>query len=757
MVQRFSGRSKNYQLIIRRAWLVFCSGLLLFSFYVWSVSTNLFDLFGKMPSLRLLENPRNDLASEVYSADGVLLGKYFTENRSPVDFGEISPHVINALLAAEDIRFERHSGIDFKGTFAIPVYLLIGEKRGSSTISQQLAKNLYNIRSTENTGPISGILIDKTKEWLTAIKIEGSYTKQEIITMYLNTVYFGSFTYGIKSAARSFLKKEPHQLEPYDAALLVGMLNNPAHYSPVRHPERARWKRNSVLRKMRDHHFIGDEACKKFSSLPLGLKFSPENASRGLATYLRGYIEPELVRWANKNNFDLYTDGLKIRTTIDSRLQRHGEEVVAAQMAAQQEKFVAHLGGQTPWVSTEGLPRKDYIRDAALRSARFRQLKEQYGDEEDSIWTVMKTPVPMRVFSWSGEMDTLLSPLDSIRYYKQFLHTGLLSMDPVSGTVKAWVGGINHQYFKYDHVKQGRRQPGSAFKPIVYAVAVEKMGYTPCTQELDAPISIGDWTARNYSRSYTNEPVILRQAMGQSLNTVPARITQKIGVSTIIDYARRLGITSPLRRYPAICLGTEALSVYELLGAYSTFANGGVWALPRIITRIEDRYGNVLQEFTTQRREVMNPEHAYLMTDLLQSGLQARGSAQALLQYSFTRGNGVGAKTGTTQNYSDGWCVILTQKLATAVWFGGDDMRIHYRDANGTGSRTALPIAGEFMERAFADPVVDLIKAPFRAPGNLSVNLDCNFNQQTVHQADSTYYVPPRADSLKDVGFRQEF
>lgn len=757
MVQVFSGRNHNYQRGIRWAWLIFGSGLLVFIFYVWSVSTNLFGLFGELPSLRLLENPRNDLASEVYSADGVLLGKYFTENRSPVEFNQISPHLINALLAAEDIRFERHSGIDFKGTFAIPVYLLIGEKRGSSTISQQLAKNLYNIRSKENTGPVSGILIDKTKEWLTAIKIESSYTKQEIITMYLNTVYFGSFTYGIKSAARTFLKKEPYQLEPHDAALLVGMLNNPAHYSPVRHPDRARWKRNSVLRKMQDHKFIREEECKRLASLPLGLKFSPENSNIGLATYLRGYLELELLRWAEKNNFDLYTDGLKIRTTIDSRLQRHGEEVVALQMAAQQEKFLSHLGEQLPWVSTAGLPQKDYIREVASRSRRFRQLKEFYGNDADSAWAVMETPVPMRIFSWAGEIDTLLSPLDSIRHYKQFLHTGLLAMDPVSGMVKAWVGGINYKHFKYDHVRQGRRQPGSAFKPIVYAVAVEKLGYTPCTRELDAPVSIDGWTARNYSRSYTNEPVSLRQALGQSLNTVPARITQKIGVPAIIDYARRLGITSPLREYPAISLGTEALSVSELLGAYSTFANGGVWTQPQVLTRIEDRYGNVLQEFPVQRREVMNQEHAYLMTDLLQSGLQNRGSAQALLQYTFTRGNAVGAKTGTTQNYSDGWCVILTQALATAVWFGGDDMRIHYRDANGTGSRTALPIAGEFMERAFADPVADLNKVPFRRPRTLSVNLDCTQEGQTVQRADSTYYVPPKADSLKDVSFTQDF
>ncbi len=748
-------RRNKYLRLIKWLWVTFGLSLALFVGYVWAVSVNLLGLFGQMPSFRLLENPRNDLASEVYAADGVLLGKYFSENRSPVEFNQISPHVIHALLAAEDTRFERHSGVDFKGTLAIPLYLLIGERRGSSTISQQLAKNLYDIRQTENQGPVSGIVVDKTKEWLTAIKIERSYTKREIITMYLNTVYFGSYTYGIKAAARTFFRKEPYRLDPAEAALLVGMLNNPAHYSPVNHPERARWKRNGVLQKMLKHKYLTPDAYRQLAGLPLGLRFTPDNPNRGLATYLRGYLEGELLRWAKQNNFDLYTDGLRIRTTLDSRLQRHAERVVAAQMAAQQAKFEAHLGGQPPWT---GVKDADYLGSVVVRSARYRALKAQYGDNQDSIWIMLRKRVPMRVFSWDGEKDTIMSPLDSIRYYKRFLHAGLLAMDPVSGEVKAWVGGINYKHFKYDHVRQGRRQPGSAFKPIVYAAAIANMGYTPCTEELDAPITIGGWTARNYSRAYSNEPVTLRQALGQSLNTVPARILQKLGVPAVLDYARRLGITGKLRAYPAICLGTEAVSVYDLLGAYGTFANGGVWNLPQYVTRIEDRYGNVLHQFTPRRHEAMNAEHAYLMTHLLQSGLGDRGSAQALAGYAMTRNNEVGAKTGTTQNYADGWCVVLTQELATAVWFGGDDMRVHFRDANGTGSRTALPIAGEFMDRAFADPAAGLKKGPFRKPRTLSVDLDCNRNPFLAARSDSTLYVPPpKNDSLVNAGFVEEF
>ncbi|HEX8529068.1 MAG TPA: penicillin-binding transpeptidase domain-containing protein, partial [Cytophagales bacterium] len=528
-----------------------------------------------------------------------------------------------------------------------------------------------------------------------------------------------------------------------------------AHYSPVNHPQRARWKRNAVLDKMVKHKFLTAGAYARLVEQPLGLRFTPDNPNRGLATYLRGYLEGELLRWARQNNFDLYTDGLRIRTTLDARLQRHAERVVAEQMAAQQAKFEAHLGGQTPWVNAPG---GDYLRSVVRRSARYRQLKAQYGDDEDSIWLVLRRRVPMRVFAWDGEKDTLMSPLDSVRYYKRFLHAGLLAMDPVSGEVRAWVGGINYKHFKYDHVRQGRRQPGSAFKPIVYAAAIANMGYTPCTEELDAPITINGWTARNYSRAYTNEPVTLRQALGQSLNTVPARITQKLGVPAVIDYARRLGITGKLRPYPALCLGTEAVSVYELLGAYATFANGGVWTLPRYVTRIEDRYGNVLHQFTPRRQEAMNAEHAYLMTNLLQSGLGERGSAQALGQYAMTRNNEVGAKTGTTQNYADGWCVVLTQELATAVWFGGDDMRVHYRDGNGTGSRTALPIAGEFMDRAFADPAAGLKKGSFRRPRTLSVDLDCNRNPVLAARNDSTLYVPPaKNDSLLNAGFVEEF
>lgn len=753
----------KYYRLIRRIWIGFLTLWLTFALYLLAVSVDLLGLFGPMPGFRLLDNPRNDLASEVYSADGVLLGKYFTENRSPVEYEALPEALVQALIATEDVRFAKHSGVDLKGTFAILWYYVQGDRRGSSTISQQLAKNLYQLREVENRGllhnvPLLNMFIIKTKEWITAVNLERNYTKAEIIKLYLNTVEFGSHAYGIDVAAQTFFGKEPRELNVQESALLVGLLKSPSIYSPVRHPKQALARRNVVLDQMQKYGYLSATTCLALQQTILGLHYQVQNQHTGLAAYFRSYLSRELLAWAKQRDIDLYADGLKIYTTIDSRLQQLAEQAVAGHMSTVQAQFFRHWQGRNPWVDAAGQKMKDYVDRAIRRSPRYRALVAQYGGNEDSIRIVLHTRIPMRVFSWAGEKDTLMSPVDSVRYYKHFLQTGFMAMEPNSGHVKAWVGGIDHTYFQYDHVRQGRRQPGSAFKPFIYAAAMDIFGYVPCDRFFDiAPAfpEYGGWVARNYSRTYSDTMITLRTALAQSKNTIPAYLIKQMGAQTVVDYAKKLGITSLMRPLPSICLGTEPVSVYDLTGAYSTFANGGVWTKPFYLTRIEDKNGNLLQTFSPVTREVMHDEKAYLMLHVLQGAVrEPGGSARGLYRYNVVQTNDVGAKTGTSQNYADGWFVGVTQGLVGSVWVGGDDMNIRFRDANGLGSRTALPIWGRFMDSVYADTTLGIKKLPFIRPRKLSVTLDCQQYQKAILVSDSTrQYIPPRADSLKNEGF----
>ncbi len=741
-----------------RIWLFFIFSTVFFLLYVWSVSIDLFGLFGPMPPFKEIENPRSNVASMVYSMDGAMLGSYYRdENRNPIEYEQIPLNLINALISTEDIRFQSHSGIDFVGTTAVFPYLLIGKRRGSSTITQQLAKNLFDIRAEEMKGPVDNIGVIKTKEWLTAIQLERRYTKQEILTMYLNTVNFGSRTFGVESAARTFFRTNSAKLTIPQAALFVGILNNPSIYNPVRYPERALAKRNFVLSKMAEHGYITEAQQAKFAAEPLRIRYHPENATRGLATYFRAHLEKELRKIVQKHGLSLYTDGLKIYTTIDSRVQQYAEEAMAEQMKKQQAKFAQYWKSRNPWVDPMGREVKDYVKNVATRMPRFKELMKHYNGNEDSVWIDFRKRIPMTVFSWNGPKDTVMSSLDSIAYHKKFLHTGLMAMDPNNGQVKAWVGGIDFRYFQYDHIRQGKRQPGSTFKAILYAAAIDNAGYKPCDRELDHTLTIDGWTAENYSRTFSDSLVTLREALARSLNTIPARLTQKLGPPMIIEYAKRLGINSPLKPYPAICLGTESVSMYELLGAYSTFASGGVWYEPNYLIRIEDRNGNVLEEFTPKSQEVLGEETAYLMTYMLRGGVEEKGgSAVGLHQYNCSKDNEIGAKTGTTQNYADGWFVGITQDLTAAVWFGGDDMNIHFRDGSGAGSKTSLPIWGTFMDKVYADPSTGITKKPFRKPAVLSTTLDCQEYMKNQHPGDSTQMyptVPITPDSLENPTF----
>jgi penicillin-binding protein 1A len=511
---------------------------------------------------------------------------------------------------------------------------------------------------------------------------------------------------------------------------------------------------------------LSEEEFGKLSQIPIAkmvANYEVENHNKGMATYFRSYIQRELYQWCKEHNVNLDRDGLRIYTTIDSRMQRYAEEAVVEHMSDVQKRFNAYWKGRNPWRDEFNKEIPNFIENVARRTHRFRSLKERYGDDEDSIWIVMKKPVQMRVFTWKGEKDTIMSPMDSIRYYKRFLHTGLMAMNPENGEIKAWVGGIDFKYFQYDHVKQGRRQPGSSFKPIIYTAAIDN-GFSPCFQVIDAPVTFTRdengkaYTPQNSDGPPSGEMMTLRRAIGRSVNTVSAHLVKTLGPTKVVDYARRLGITSPLEAVPSIALGTPDVSMYELLGVYSTFVNRGVWTEPKYITRIEDRQGNVLWQQPTKTAEALNEETAYMMVHMLKGPIEEPGgTARGLYRYKFTfkANTEVGGKTGTTQNNSDGWFVGITPKLVAGVWVGGDDRSIHFRGKDGEGGRIALPEFGLFMDKVFADSELapEYKNTKFKRPKNLSVSLDCNAYQEAIPvSSDSTYVAPSVDDSLKNAG-----
>ncbi|WP_192822902.1 penicillin-binding protein 1A [Rufibacter sp. LB8] len=744
-----SSPETKFRKIISGLWLFFAGGFVFFLLYVFAVSINFLNLFGDLPDLKTLENPKSELASEVYSEDGQLLGKYFRENRSPVTYEQLPQHLVDALVATEDIRFEDHSGIDFKGTLAVPYYKLTGKQdRGSSTLTQQLARNLFRTRDDLNNGLLSGVpglrmLIIKTKEWIMSIKLERSYTKKEILLMYLNTVDFGSNAFGIKVASKTFFNKEPEQLSLPEAATLVGVLKGPSFYSPVTRPERSMNRRNTVLDQMRKYQYIDDATYTAASAKPIVLDFNVENQNKGLAPYFRTEIGKSLSKWAKENGYDLYADGLKIYTTIDSRMQKHAEQAVEQHMKVMQKEFFKQWKGRNPWTYDDGREMKNFITDKIKQTARYKSLVEQYGSNEDSIQYHLKTKIPMRVFSWGGERDTLMSPLDSLKYYKHYLHAGFMAMDPLTGKVKAWVGGTNYKYFKYDHVKQGARQPGSVFKPFVYTAAIEA-GYSPCYEVVDAPVTIINsdgvpYTPKNSDGKYSGRRHTLREALALSVNTITTFLMKKLGPEAVVQTAQRLGITTKLDPVAALALGSSDVTLYDMVGAYGTFVNKGTWTEPQYLMRIEDKNGTVLQDFAPKTVEVLSEETAYTMVHMLQASADIRGgTAYYGLRHRYGLKNEIGAKTGTTSNYSDAWFMGITPDLAAGVWVGGEDRSVHFRSAAyGQGNKLAMPIYAIFMKKVYADKALNVSKAPFPKPTTpMSVNLNCN-GSNTPTVADS--------------------
>jgi penicillin-binding protein 1A len=733
-------KSNTIKKIVWGSWIAFLSLLLLIVTFVYMVSIDSFGWFGPMVDVHTLENPKQEYASELYTEDLATIGKFFHENRTPVRYEDIAPDMIHALVATEDVRFENHSGVDLQGTFAIALYSLRGIKRGSSTLSQQLAKNLFDTRSSQYEGALAKksdkikMLINKTKEWMVAIALEKYYTKKEIMTMYLNTVHFGSGAYGVKVASKTFFNTTPDKLKLHEAAMLVGVLKGPSVFNPVFNPDTALSRRNTVLEQMQKYKYIGATRCRSTKAIPLSLQYEVENHNTGLATYFRSQITPYLLHWCEEKGLDLYADGLKIYTTIDLRMQQHAEAAVGEHMKTLQQKFFAYWKNQTPWRDENMKEIPNFIENAAKKSARYKQLKLAYGEEESAILRQMNRKIPMRIFSWNGNRDTLLSPMDSIRYYKKFLQAGFMAMDPLNGHIKAWVGGINHRHFKYDHVKQGKRQPGSTFKPFVYAAAIDIGNYSPCYEIADLPVTFETadgktWQPENSNDVYSGKYYTLRQAMANSINSIAAHLVKQFGPETIAQYAKRMGVQSPMQAVPSIYLGVFDASVYEMVGAYSTFVNQGLWTEPFYILRIEDRDGNVLQNFIPKKVEALDAESAYLMTYLLRGATEEEGGTALGLSKWGLLGTGgeMGGKTGTTQHHADGWFMGITPHLVAGAWVGGDDRSIHFRTIEeGQGARMAMPIWGLFMSKVFADPKTGLKQEKFPRPEKpLSVEIDC--------------------------------
>jgi len=749
---------------IKYLWIAFGAMVFGFILFVWMVSVNFLGLFGPLPDFKALENPESEVASELYSSDGLLLETYARENRSPVSFNELSPNLVNALISTEDVRFEDHSGIDMTAMVRVFVKsILLGQDAGGgSTLSQQTAKNLFKTRTDANQGFLSSIpglrmLIIKTKEWIVATQLEKAYTKNEILTMYLNTSEFGSNAYGIKTAARTFFNKTPAELDVQESAVLVGLFKAPTYYSPVFNPENSLRRRNTVLYQMVKNDHLTQNEFDSISNMPIELDYRVQNQNQGLATYFREVVKADLLRWTKENiksdgtSYDLFGDGLKIYVTIDSRMQKYAEEAVAEQMAALQQKFYKEMGSRDPWIDSENRVIPNFIENAVKRTEAYRLLKLRYKDNEDSINIKLNEKKKMRVFSWDGEIDTLMSTMDSLKYYKKFLQTGFVSMDPHTGHIKAWVGGIDHKYFKFDHVKQGKRQPGSTFKPFVYAAAIEN-GYSPCYSVIDQPVEVyipgqPAWSPSNADGKFTYERMTIRKAMAKSVNSVTAYMMKKLSPKIVIETARRLGVTSDLEEVPALALGVNDVSVFEMVGAFGTFVNQGEHTTPFYIDRIEDKNGNVIHQFTPKKRPAMSEEHAYLMTYMLRGGFEEESGTSQGVPWSLREGNELGGKTGTTQNASDGWYIGISKDLVTGVWTGGDDRAIHFRSwYDGQGGRTARPIWVKYMEKVYADKDLGYTKGPFPRPERpLSIEINCD-----VYEKESQRFVEFDYDSKKN-------
>ncbi len=729
----------------KRLWKWYFIGLGAFILFMFSVS---WGWWGYMPDIKSLEDPRTTLATEIYSEDGEILGKiYFKEDRTNIEFADLPPQMVDALIATEDVRFRAHSGIDFRSL--IRAISKLGSDGGGSTISQQLAKNIFHKERQKAAIRV----IQKFKEWIIAVQLEKRYSKNEIITMYFNTVPWAN-SYGIKSAASTYFNKPVIELKLEESALLVGMLRAPSRFNPKRHPEAATLVRNVVLNQMSKYDFIVQESCDSLKALPLEIDYHFTSHNRGMATYFREYIRQWLKGWCEKKKYNMYRDGLKIYTTIDSRMQAYAEAAVQKHMHNLQDQFFAETrrAKVVPWRDEDARWKEDpkYIPRHIVHTSQYRQAKKE-GRSKAEIDEIMNTPVPLTIFSWNGDIDTLMSPLDSLKYYKQILHTGFMAMNPKTGYVKAWVGGIDFTHFQYDHVnKNATRQVGSTFKPIVYARAVEDQIIQPCeiipTTAVTFELEDGNtWTPRNSTDPPADELPIY-DCLKHSINTGTARVMKRMEPNSplkVKDFSDKLGIeTKKFMPYPSICLGTMDISVLEMVGAYSAFANDGIWTEPIFITRIEDKNGNILEEFAPRTEDAMNKQTAYVMCKMIQK--VAQGGTATRLSSRYGVGFPVGGKTGTTQDNSDGWFIGISPDLVGGAWVGCEDRQSHFRSTSlGQGANTALPIFGMFMKSVLNNRDIKISREDFKRPDiEFTIEVDCNLYKQPDKKTTETQGIP---------------
>ena len=751
--------TNSFSKFIKWFWILFLSGIAFVALIFLSTS---WGLFGELPPYEYLENPQTNLASQIISSDGNLLGKfYLDDNRTDIKFDDLPENLVNTLIASEDIRFMDHSGIDARGTLRAFAYL--GSKGGASTISQQLARQLFvGVRSRSKFDAIK----QKLKEWVLAIRLERSYTKEEIISMYLNIYDFGNNADGIRSAARIYFGKEPKDLKVEESAMLVGMLQNSSLFNPLRREELTLNKRNVVLAQMAKYDYITEAEKDSLQAMKMDINFNPENHREGLATYFRMYLHRFMKDWIDKNpkpamegdrdRYNLYLDGLKIYTTIDSKMQANAEESVNEHMTKLQAEFfhqnTPDRNPTAPFLDLTPEETNGIMERAMKTSERWRIMKDQ-GKSEKEIRESFTKKTEMTVFNWKSatkEKDTILTPMDSIRYYKAFLRTAMMSMEPQTGHVKAWVGGINYKHFQYDNVIMGARQAGSTFKPFVYAAAIDQLRLSPCETRPDTQYCIEagkhgnmePWCPRNSNLKYSGSSYTLKRALANSVNTVTAQLIDEVGPKSVVSMVRNLGLTGDILEVPAIALGTLDVNVYEMVGAYGAFANQGVYVKPVMVTRIENKDGTVLYEYVPETKDVLSKDVSYAIVDLMKGVTQggsgtrlrttdtnkwSREYDEIITGYPYKLTNPIAGKTGTTQNNSDGWFMGMVPNLVTGVWVGGEERAVHFKSITyGQGASMALPIWGLYMTKNYADPELGISKEDFEKPENMSIEIDCD-------------------------------
>lgn len=747
-------KGSGFGKFIKWFWILFAlailSVLFIFQLAAWG-------FLGEMPTFERLENPQTNLATEVISADGKTLGKYYLDdNRTPVPYAQLPENLVQALVATEDARYFSHSGIDAWGT--VRAFVFLGQRGGASTIPQQLSKLLFTVRPSDSTWDR---IIQKFKEWIIAIRLERQYTKEEIIAMYLNQYDFGYNADGIRSAAKIYFGKEPQDLKTQESAVLVGMLKNSSLYNPLRREELVTNRRNTVLSQMAKYDFITQKEKDSLQALKMDINYNPESHREGLATYFRMYLQKYLNGWIQKHpkpdgsKYNLYLDGLKVYTTLDSRMQANAEIAVQEHMKRLQAEFfhqnTPDRNPTAPFIE-ENPGNIDRIMERAMKSSKRWHVLKSQGKSEKEIRASFKEPAEMTVFDWNSEThekDTTLTPIDSIRYYKSFLRAAMMSMEPQTGHVKAWVGGIDYKHFQYDNVIQGARQVGSTFKPFVYAAAIDQLRLSPCDSLPDSQYCIEagkygnpePWCPKNSDGKYSGKMLTLKNALANSVNTITAQLIDKVGPGAVVSIARNLGLTGDIPEVPSIALGTPDVNVYEMVGAYGAFANQGVYVKPVMITRIEDKNGTVLFEYVPETRDVLSKDVAYAMVNLMEgvtqggSGTRLRTTGyekwrkeykEIITGYPYEFKNPIAGKTGTTQNQSDGWFMGMVPNLVTGVWVGGEDRDVHFRTITyGQGASMALPIWGVYMKENYADKELGVSDGGFIEPEEMSINVDC--------------------------------